>query len=64
MEDEFGSAYARMLATDLVLAALDGRSATQALDEGYPPKAVWHAVCDQQEVPEHRRLGRDIKPKS
>lgn len=63
MDDEFGAGYARMLAADLVLASLDGRSALHALEAGYPPKQVWLAVCDQQEVPQRRRLGRDIKPK-
>lgn len=63
MDDEFGSAYSRVLAGDLVLTGLGGMTAQQALDRGTDPKRVWLAVCDMQEVPQERRLGRDIKPK-
>lgn len=64
MDDEFGTGYSRLLAGDLVLAALDGRTPEQALAAGYQPKTVWIAVCEQQEVPPQRRWGRDIKPKA
>ena len=64
MDDEFGSAYSRVLAADLVLAPLGGVTAAQALDKGIEPKAVWLAVCDIQDIPQERRLGRDIKPKA
>ncbi|GAA1923437.1 hypothetical protein GCM10009688_30640 [Arthrobacter gandavensis] len=63
MDDEFGSAYSRVLAADLVLTGLSGRTAQQALDSGTDPKRVWLEVCEMQEVPQDRRLGRDIKPK-
>jgi len=63
MDDEFGSAYSRVLAADLVLTGLGGRTAQQALDSGTDPKRVWLEVCEMQEVPPERRLGRDIKPK-
>lgn len=62
MDEEFGSGYSRVLAADLVLTSLDGRTAVEALKAGVPPKAVWLAVCDMQDVPPQRRLGRDIKP--
>lgn len=64
MEDEFGGGYARVLAADLVLADLGGRTAAQALAAGLEPKSVWLAVCEMQEVPPERRLGRDVAPKS
>ncbi len=64
MDDEFGSAYSRVLAADLVLGQLGGVTAAQALEKGIEPKAVWLAVCDVQDVPANRRLGRDIKPKA
>lgn len=63
MDDEFGSAYSRVLASDLVLGSLGGRTAAEALRGGVEPKAVWLAVCDVQDVPPERRLGRDIAPK-
>jgi hypothetical protein len=61
MDEEFGSGYSRVLASDLVLTDL-GRTAAEALSAGVPPKTVWLAVCEMQEVPPARRLGRDIKP--
>ncbi|MFD1214564.1 DUF3046 domain-containing protein [Arthrobacter sp. GCM10027362] len=63
MDDEFGAGYSRVLAADLVLAALGGRTAAEALKAGVPPKSVWLAVCEMQDVPPERRLGRDIKPR-
>lgn len=63
MEDEFGSAYARVLAGDLVLAELGGRTAQEALSAGTHPRAVWLAVCEMQDVPPVRRLGIDRMPK-
>ncbi|MGF9663454.1 DUF3046 domain-containing protein [Arthrobacter crystallopoietes] len=62
MDEEFGSGYSRVLAADLVLTMLGGRTAAEALSAGVPPKTVWLAVCEMQEVPPARRLGRDIKP--
>lgn len=64
MDDEFGSGYSRVLASELVLGDLGGRSARDALEAGVDPRKVWLAVCDKQDVPPSRRLGRDIAPKS
>ena len=63
MDDEFGPAYSRVLASDLVLGSVGGRTAAEALSSGIEPKAVWLAVCDVQDIPAERRLGRDISPK-
>ena len=63
MDDEFGPAYSRVLASDLVLGPLGGKTAAEALSGGIEPKTVWLAVCDIQDVPPERRLGRDIAPK-
>lgn len=57
MGDEFGDAYGRVLAHDLVLSALGGRTADQALAAGVPPRQVWLALCDVQDVPMNRRHG-------
>lgn len=62
MDDEFGAAYSRVLARDLVLGAVGGRSALEALQAGAEPRAVWLAICDLQDVPQERRLGKDVAP--
>ena len=57
MSDEFGDAYSRVLAHDLVLSAVGGRTADQAIAAGVPARDVWLALCDAQDVPESRRYG-------
>lgn len=63
MDDEFGAGYSRVLSSSLVLAGVGGRTADQALNAGVPPRQVWLAVCEVQDVPPERRLGRDVKPR-
>lgn len=63
MDDEFGAAYSRVLARDLVLSGVGGNTAADALRAGYEPREVWLQVCQMQEVPASRRLGRDVAPK-
>ncbi|MEO5778541.1 MULTISPECIES: DUF3046 domain-containing protein [Arthrobacter] len=63
MDDEFGAGYSRVLSRSLVLSGAGGRTAEQALGAGVPPRQVWLAVCDVQDVPTERRLGRDVKPR-
>lgn len=63
MDDEFGAGYSRVLSTSLVLAGVGGRTAAQALSAGVPPRQVWLALCEVQDVPPERRLGRDVKPR-
>ncbi|MFJ6076714.1 DUF3046 domain-containing protein [Pseudarthrobacter sp. NPDC092419] len=63
MDDEFGAGYSRVLSSTLVLAGVGGRTADQALAAGVEPRRVWFAVCDVQDVPPERRLGRDIAPR-
>lgn len=55
----FGRAYSRSLARDLALDALDSRTCVQALDDGVEPRDVWHALCQQMDVPVHARDGGD-----
>lgn len=62
MDDEFGAGYSRVLSSTLVLAGVGGRTADQALAAGMSPRHVWLAICDVQDVPPERRLGRDVKP--
>ncbi|MEE2521831.1 DUF3046 domain-containing protein [Pseudarthrobacter sp. J75] len=66
MDDEFGAGYSRVLGSSLILAGgrgVAGRTAQEALASGANPREVWLAVCEIQDVPQERRLGRDIKPK-
>ncbi|WP_022872391.1 DUF3046 domain-containing protein [Nesterenkonia alba] len=62
MEDEFGETYAHILAGELVLTEYQ-LTARQALQQGIDARRVWEAICIQQDVPEERRLGRDIPAK-
>ena len=57
MADEFGEAYGRVIAHDLVLAAVGGLTAEQAIAAGVPPRQIWLALCDVQDVPMSRRYG-------
>lgn len=60
MADEFGDGYARTLAAGHHLHALGDRTAVAALDDGVRPREVWHALCEDLDVPPERRLGRDL----
>ena len=63
MADEFGPTYAASLASDLALSTLGGRTGQEALAAGVPPREVWLALCDAQDVPEERRHGKDRPPR-
>ncbi len=51
MEHQFGVAYAHVWADTQVMRALDGRTASEALDAGETPKSVWRAVHQTLELP-------------
>ena len=57
MSDEFGEAYGRVIAHDIVLAPLGSRTAEQAIAAGIPTREIWNAICDVQDVPANRRYG-------
>lgn len=57
--DEFGD-RAPSLLSDLVLGALGGRTAAEALEAGVPASAVWAALCDATGVPGARRHGAGL----
>lgn len=63
MHDEFGEGYAPTLARTQHVAALGGRTVTEALEAGLAPREVWVAMCDAMDVPEERRLGEDRAPR-
>ncbi|MDH6180688.1 hypothetical protein M2152_000870 [Microbacteriaceae bacterium SG_E_30_P1] len=55
--EEFGDGYGRVLTRDLVLGALDGLTADEALAKGRPPREVWLALCAAMDIPPERRYG-------
>lgn len=64
MTDEFGPAYAQVIARDLVLGSLGDRTADQALAAGEDPKDVWLALCEANQVPKERWAGKPAAKKS
>ena len=56
VEDEFGGRSTAIL-TDLVLSQVGGRTASEAISAGVPPRDVWLALCEELDVPEARRYG-------
>lgn len=57
VEDEFGAAYGAVVTADLVLSALGGRTAADAIVAGVDPRQVWVALCNATDVPAERRYG-------
>lgn len=55
MEAALGGAYARSWADMHVMAELGGRTASEALAAGVPPKDVWAAVWRALGLPESQR---------
>ena len=56
VDAEFGSRGASLV-VDLVLTAVGGRTAEQAMAAGVPPRDVWLALCTEMDVPMSRRHG-------
>ena len=55
MEQALGVGYARSWASDVHLAALGGRTAQQALDDGLDTQVIWRAVHEALELhPKYR----------
>ncbi|WP_462417240.1 DUF3046 domain-containing protein [Kytococcus sp. Marseille-QA3725] len=60
MADEFGVAMAGHIRGNHVLSSVPGdRTVDGALADGVSPREIWRAVCDDFDVPEERRWGRD-----
>lgn len=55
MEGALGRGYARVWASQHVLAELGGRTVDEALGAGVPPKDVWAAVWRALELPARER---------
>ena len=59
VDEVFGRGYGRSLARDQGLVALGGMSVVDALAAGVEPRVVWNVLCDQMDIPDSRRWGRD-----
>lgn len=57
--DVFGETYASTLCRDMALTSLDSLTVDEALAKGIAARDVWHALCDQMDVPDALRRGRD-----
>lgn len=55
----FGPAYSRTYARELSLTAFDSLTPLDALEAGISPRDVWHAWCDEAQVPLAERAGKD-----
>ena len=55
MDAALGKDYARSWADQYVMSELDGRTASEALDAGVPPKRVWAAVWQALSLPPSER---------
>ena len=51
MEAALGPGYAGLWAESHVLASLGGRTASEALEAGEPPRTVWRAVWAELDLP-------------
>lgn len=54
VEDQFGSMRGRTLLVDHVLAAVGGRTAMKAIEDGVDPREVWRALCADFDIPRDR----------
>ncbi len=59
LDEVFGRAYGRSLSRDLCLTALHGVTVVEALAAGLEPRVVWNVLCDQMEIPDSLRWGKD-----
>lgn len=51
VDNQFGPIRGHSLLVDHVLAAIGGRTATQAIKDGVDPREVWRALCADFDVP-------------
>jgi hypothetical protein len=55
----FGETYAPTLGRELHLTALGSLTPVDALDAGIAARDVWHAWCDEMQIPAAQRDGAD-----
>ena len=61
MNDEFGESYGRVLAHDLVLGDIGGRTAEQGIRDGVDTREIWIALCRASDVPSERWYGVGLR---
>ncbi|MBP2436151.1 DUF3046 domain-containing protein [Microbacterium amylolyticum] len=59
VDDHFG-ARANWILDDLVLPGI-GQTATDALNAGVPPRSIWQALCEENDLPESARYGAGLR---
>lgn len=59
LEEVFGRSYGRALAQDQQLTRLSDMTVIEALHAGLEPRVVWNVLCDQMDIPDSKRWGRD-----
>ncbi|MFD0704908.1 DUF3046 domain-containing protein [Alloscardovia venturai] len=59
LEEVFGRSYGRSIASDLALDKLGSITANEAIARGEEPRIVWNVLCDQMDIPDSRRWGKD-----
>ena len=59
LEEVLGRSYGRALAHDQVLDRLNGLTAVEAFEMGEEPRVVWNVLCDQMNIPDSKRWGKD-----
>lgn len=59
LEEVFGRSYGRSLARDQRMPQLANMTVLGALDAGEEPRVIWNVLCDQMEIPDSKRWGRD-----
>jgi hypothetical protein len=55
VRDQFGDVRGEAIARDHVFSAFDGRTAVGAIENGFPVRAVWLAICEEFDVPAQAR---------
>ena len=58
--DEHFGARAGWILADLILPGI-GTSANDALEAGVPVRAIWEALCDENDLPASARYGQGIQ---
>jgi len=59
VEEVFGRSYGRALSHDQRLTDLDDMTVVEALASGIEPRVVWNVLCDQMDVPDSKRWGKE-----
>ena len=59
LEEVFGRSYGRALAQDQQLTRLDDMTVVEALHAGLEALGDGHGMCDQMDIPDSKRWGRD-----